>query len=238
MKNKAVIGVFLCMVVMTAALYMFMNRDGKPGPLPDENRIMSVIDAKSGEISVKQLLEVNQLDSKHAYIPFVSMQDEYGMSFWKWEKRQWRLSRVNVNGMPHIWILDKNPVKRVIVYNIDPKEQLERMSFYLIRDRNAYGHNNQFFYVPRIQMELTVPVDGNRYGAISIPEEWAQLMKEDKKLTRLMTSPSMFSTSNSMMYIGWQQQYKEGAEPLGQSYSMSGGLDVEFIRYVNEKELE
>lgn len=229
--------------VIAASTYWFSQWDGKPGPLPDEQNIMNAIDGMSDEVEVKHLAAAELLGSKHAFVPFISLNEEHGMSFWEWEKHKWRLKRVDNNGMPHIWKLDdKDPSKRVLVYHINPKDKIEKLSFYLLRDRKAYSRPQHSFYMPRVQIELPVSLEDQNYGAIPFPEEWAQLMEADRKQHR--SSGDVFNSvfgmqQPSMLYVGWLPDYKEGAAPAsGRGYSKSGGVDVEFILIINEAELE
>ncbi|RJE85118.1 hypothetical protein D3P07_21340 [Paenibacillus sp. 1011MAR3C5] len=240
MKIKVLIVAALALIA--AAVIGYSQSDGKPGALPDEQIMVNAINGMYNQGEVEQLVAVDLLDSRHAFVPFVSEYGEHGMSFWEWEKHEWRLTRVDDNGMPHIWKLDdKDPRKRVFVYHINPRDKMERLTFYLLRDRNAYGHYNDFFYVPRIQMELPVVLNEQNYGAIPFPEEWAQLMEADQKQSRAVNDliGSMFSTQQrSMMYTGWIPDYWGGKTSSGRGYSKSGGEDVEFVPILNEAQLE
>ncbi|MFF2886199.1 hypothetical protein [Paenibacillus sp. NPDC057967] len=241
MKIKVLIVVAIG--VVAASVYWFSQWDGKPGSLPSEQAMINAIDGMSNEIKVKQLAAVDLLDSKHAFVPFISLYGEHGMSFWEWKKHEWRLTRIDNNGMPHIWKLDvKDPRKRVLVYHIDPKDEMEKLTFYLLRDRNAYSRHEHYFYVPRIQIELPVSLDEQNYGVIPFPEDWVQLMEADRKQFRPAGDAynSIFSIhQRSLMYVGWLPEYKGGTAPAGRgSYSKSGAVDVEFIPILNAVVLE
>jgi len=230
-------------IVAVAAVIGYSPWEGKAGALPDEQYMVNAINETYNQGKVEQLAAVDLLDSKHAFVPFVSEYGEYGMSFWKWEKRAWRLTRVDDNGMPHIWKLDeKDPRKRVFVYHIDPKDKMEQLTFYLLRDRNAYGHYDDFFYIPRIQLELPLTLAEQNYGAIPFPEEWAQLIESDLKQSRRPVNGlfgSMFGTQQrSMMYTGWIPDYFEDRVRSNRGYSKSGDVDVEFVPIINESQLE
>ncbi|REK71274.1 hypothetical protein [Paenibacillus paeoniae] len=240
MKIKAFI--FIAIGLLAAA-YWYSQWDGTPGPLPDKQSIIHAIDRMSNEIKVKQLAAIEQLDSRHIFVPFISLYGEHGMSFWKWEQKEWKLIRIDNNGMPHIWKLDgKDPAKHVVVYHADPKDEIEKLTFYLLRNRNAYFHSGQYFYVPRVQLELPISIGEKNYGAIPFPEEWLQLMESDRKQSQPLGNAmhSMFSgQQRSTMYVGYQPHYRGGRAPEGRgSYSKSGGADVTFIPIINESELE
>jgi len=128
-------------------------------------------------------------------------------------------------------------------YGINPLEKVKEFRFYLIRDRNAGMSHGEYYYVPRVQMEMLVNVTEHPYGAMPFPDEWAAIMREDEKLGQASSANIMdniFSQSYSQpstIDVGYYPVYANDAPQPGSS-SKSGDKDTEFVMIMNEKDLE
>lgn len=246
MKKRLLITAIIFFVI--AANYLYQNVDGSPGKLPSREHAVKVINEVLDQADVREVMEMIQLDSHHAFVPFVSMSGQLGMSYWVWEKFKWRVGRVDMNGSPHIWKLDKrDPSKHYFVWHYNPEGIISGLTYYLIRERNARSIGGNNFYTPRIQMESPfLNLEEKPYGALPFPEEWASIVREDMSVNGSgQRDVSLFGGSKvSMLHVGLLPQYneKKAAEHFSSSshsYTYSNKyLDLEFVWILNQSELE
>ncbi|GLX69628.1 hypothetical protein [Paenibacillus glycanilyticus] len=236
--------VVVILIIAAAVIVFFRTYDGKPGPLPSVDDIITELNEYDSEADAAVVLDQVKLTEQQVFIPFVSNQGIHGMGFLTWEKRKWSVVRVDMSERPEVRVTDhSDPAGRYIVWNNNPLEKLQEFRFYLIRDRNAGMSSGIYYYVPRVQMETLVNVTEHPYGAMPYPEEWAGIMREDNKLGKVPASNIMdkiFShtySQPSSMYVGYLPVYANGAPGLGSS-SKSGGEDTEYLMIMNEKDLE
>lgn len=247
MKWKLII--VTAILLVAAALLFFWQYDGKPGPLPNyEEAVAEINQALSNsertKVEAEQILDMIQLDRRHAFVPYISKGGQHSVSYWVWEKYKWRVGYVSTSGGSDIWKLSKNdPSRHYLVWNMQPDGMIEDFSFYFIRERNAGRSNGIDYYTPRIQMEHPVDFDEHPYGAIPYPNDWTKLIKDEQKHSR-MERQTLFSFEeqyeNASIY--WQPILTD--KPIHTanfSTSSSIFLDniiVDFVWILNDEQLE
>jgi len=242
--NKKVVLIPILIVMIAIVVYLFF--DGKPQPFPENTHAIKAINQLYTEANVSKIADVIPLDSKHVFVPFISGNDHYGKSFWVWNRFQWRLIRIDTRGEPYLWKLDeKDSSTHYIVWNIDPKDELSELKYYLIRERYAYSSQDVESYTPRIQMELQVSLQKQKYGVLPFPKDWVKLVNGNLRLGNTNQFSSIFhmSSPSSSMYIGWIPYGDQGKMIFpnntlnGRSFD-SGRIHLDFVRILNESELE
>ncbi|NIK71924.1 hypothetical protein FHT67_005401 [Paenibacillus sp. BK720] len=236
--------ILLVLIIVAAVIIFFRTYNGKPKPFPNADEITAALNEYDSEAGAEVVLDRLKLGERLIFVPFVSSEGDYGMGFLKWEKRKWRVARVDMSGRPEVRVTDhSDPSSRYVVWNINPIEKVEEFRFYLIRDRNAGMSDRANYYIPRVQMEEPVNVTEHPYGAMAFPEDWAGIMREDDKLNKETENHVMdiiFSHSYSRpsrLYVGYVPVYAKDAPPL-RSSSKSGDEDTEFMNIMNETDLD
>ena len=150
------------------------------------------------------------------------------MSYWVRNKFGWKLLRMDTRGEPNVWKLKANdPSTHYLLWNIDPKDQLSHIDYYLIRDRNYHITDKLQVYTPRVQLKTTVSMEKQSYGVLQLSEDWVNIWSENL----------------SLPYIGWipynvpGQSTFPGNSVNGGGYTQ-GDIDLDFVRILNEVELE
>ncbi|WP_438347368.1 alpha/beta fold hydrolase [Paenibacillus sp. FA6] len=232
MMNKKTILIPFLIVMIAIVGYLFY--EGKPQAFPDNSYAIKAMNQLYAEANVSGILDVIPLDSKHVFVPFISDDGHYGMSFWEWDWFQWKLRRIDTRGEPYIWKIDeKDASTHYIVWNMDPKDELSELKYYLIGERGAYRSQDVDSYTPRVQLGLTVSLQKHKYGVLPFPKDWVELINGNLQMNSLSSS----------MYIGWIPYGDQGKVTFpdytinGSSYS-SGRFNLDFVRILNEYELE
>ncbi|MCR2806571.1 hypothetical protein [Paenibacillus soyae] len=232
-------------VILAAVAFIFIRTyDGRPGAIPSAEEAAAAINQYEPEADAEVVLDRIRLDDRQLFVPYVSGRGTHGMGFLKWEKGEWKVTRVDPGGSPELRILDhSNPSERYIVWNINPQEQMEQIRFYLIRERNAGMSSGIYYYTPRVQMEETADLTKRPYGALPFPEDWADILREEKRMNQALPGgvlDQLFSgmpSRHAMLQMGWFPDYAEDAPPP-RGYSKSGDEDTEFLWILDEPNLE
>jgi hypothetical protein len=197
------------------------------------------------EANVKEIQDTIEVDEKHVFVPFISEENKYGVSHWVWQKREWELTSVNTGGEPRSWRIEDGDFSTTyLVWNIAPETSIEKLKFYLIKDRTFHITEGIEYYDPGVQLEELVKLSSTSYGAMPLPDSWSSIMASYTKLERAR-QPDIFSDFfiEHYMYFGWMAYDGSGKE-LPPDHSLfgsgfSGGDDhIEYIRFLDELEIE
>ncbi|OAB46121.1 hypothetical protein [Paenibacillus glacialis] len=244
MMNKKMVLIPILLVMIAVIVYLFY--DGKPKPFLEDTQAIKVMNQLYTEGNISEIVDVIPLDSKHVFVPIISGDDHYGMSFWEWDRFQWRLGRIDTKGAPYIWKIDeKDASTHYIVWNMDPEDELSELKYYLIGERDFHSSEDVESYRPRVQMELTTTLQKQKYGVLPFPKDWVELMNGNLRLSRAnqLTSLFLMNSPSSSLYIGWIPFGHHGKVTFpentvnGSSFD-SGRINVDFVRILNESELE
>lgn len=233
-------------VLILSAFMIYWFYFSKPDSFPTDEQLMEEINHIFPEAAVNVIQDTVSIDGRHVVVPFISKEDDYGVTYWAWQKHKWQLLAIDTTGEPCLWkINSKDPVTFYIVWNIHPADQLEYMKFFLIRDRGYHGTEGIETYNPRVQMEKKVPLEGKSYGALPLPDEWVSFMNPFIKVESAK-QPSLFFNDlfpEREMFFGWipynksdKQRFPEGSVN-GNRY-FNGDADIDFISILNELEIE
>ncbi|MCG3088926.1 hypothetical protein [Sporosarcina cyprini] len=245
MKKRLVMGLAAFLVLCIGFIYWFYF--SIPSSFPTDQEVAERINKAFPGAVVSTVLDKLPADERHLVIPFISEEDDYGLSYWVWEQREWKIAEVDGGGRPKIWKVDvKDPSSYRIVWNIRPDQQTHSVSFYAVQHRN-YSWGDEFErYVPRVQMEKEVLLSSSQYGMIAFPEEWLSYLESEQQAS---TSTSHGSTLTSMymdstLQFGWNlydeaknETHGTWGRRSGESYSFERE-NIEFLYSVYKSELE
>lgn len=246
-KKKLLFGVAgLVLIGILVALYvLFLS---SPKPFPDREKLVDEINRVYRDGAVQDIQDVIYLDHKNVYVPFVSASDEYSMSVWEWKYNKWKLIYMTTEGMPILWLLDRNaPSAHRILWNLHPDDGVDALHLYLINNRGyQISHrSNQVYdsiYTPKVQVDHRISLQQSSYGAMALPDEWITINKELEQLKKVNQSymlPMQSVTSNIRVntYDKDNQEVYPKRSVNGRSYS-NGRLHYQFIMFINENDIE
>ncbi|WP_108672391.1 hypothetical protein [Peribacillus acanthi] len=238
-KKKILLGIIiLCLI----AIVLFIVRP--PGEFLTKIEIQEKLAKSMYHQKAKDIQDVLVLDKKHVFVPFISMDNTYGGTFWIWTYKGWELASVETKLAPKIWKLDeKRSNKHFIVWNINPKDAVEKLELRLLKKRNYHITDGVHYYTPAIHMLFEQKIEENSYGAIRFPDEWVTVMDNDQK--QMPKKPlGLFQPFYSTgLYIGWTS-YDSNGENVFPESSVNGhgyyfrGPSLDHLMIVDEYELE
>ncbi|WNB90879.1 hypothetical protein [Bacillus sp. NEB1478] len=248
MKKKRYLFTILGIILILSAV-LLINRFyfSKPEPFLSNNQIINGINNFLIEDPANKVQKALQVDSRHYFVPFITKEGHYGTSYWEWKKHEWKMLYAGNRGEPRLWRIDINdPSTFCIVWNMDPKDKVSDIDFYLSKDRNySIDNGTEHYYSPKVQMKKTIAVNQKSYGVLKLPKEWQTVIESVvKSKTKGQTSPFIEFNLNQQMYFGWVPYDGAGkrATPGLDGYDGYGytndNIDLDYLRYLNESELE
>lgn len=157
-----------------ALYYLFFT---KPEAFIQEQEIIDEINAIDNSIKVETIEDIVKLDDTNYFVPFTAKGGEAGMGYYRWSKAAWRLIVFESNHFAHVWQLNKNdPTTKYIVWHY-PKDSVDQMELYLMKDRYySISDGTNHYYEPKVQLQQHI--DGSKnYGAVNVSDEFADVMQ-------------------------------------------------------------
>ncbi|WP_047983235.1 hypothetical protein [Ornithinibacillus californiensis] len=249
MMKKKRLWFVIAMVLLAGWIYWFYL--AKPTAFPTNEALLNEINRVDSGASASEIQDTLVLDAKHVLVPFISDRDDYGLSYWVWEKHKWRVAAISSRGEPRIWKIDRgDPSTYHFVWNIHPEDEMTTMDFYLLRDRNYHisnygGEDQRDTYYPGIQLGTDVSLSKS-YGAMKLPEEWVSVMDAFNQMGISNQSNMFFNSFFPAQYMqfGWIPSYQEGVELSlertfnGHVYYTDVDITLDYLRILNEGDLE
>lgn len=242
-KNRLWLIPLLGIVVLLAVL---ANRFyfSKPTVFPKNSQLIKEINQVLPEAEAATIQDKIHIDKRHVFVPFISEEDKYGVSYWEWERSKWKPVSINTIGEPYVWKIDSDdPSSFRVVWNIHPDDRASYLTLYFIRERGFSSMAGEERYDPRIQLEKKVNVAEKSYGVVRLPDDWGTLINSYSKIKSVNTSPFGSSFPTDEMYFGWIPYDKKGKEVIlnsslnGHGFS-TGEASIEFMRFLTTAEVE
>lgn len=229
-KKLSILFILIC-ITGTGLIYWYIPF--KPKVFYSEPTIKKMIsDTYEGE-NVDEIQDIIFIDQTNAFVPFISKEKRYGLSFWKWEHHKWNVVNImDKGGSPYVWKIDpNNPSSYVIFWNYHPDDHVEKLKFRLIQKRGFYTSDGISTYTPLVNLEQIVNVHDKTYGYFKYPDEWNEILKLERKVGVRKTSLLFDDPNyNSAFYISWSPYLKNGKEALPENSvngnSFSNGDEV------------
>jgi hypothetical protein len=232
LKNKK-ISILFILIFITGIGLIYWYVPSKPKSFYSETTIKKLINATYEREVAEEIQDVIFIDKSHVFIPYISKEKMYGLSFWKWEHHKWNVVNIfDRGGSPYVWKIDpKDPSTYVIFWNYHPNDHVENLKFRLIQKRDFYSTEDISIYTPLVKLEQKINVSNKTYGYFKYPAEWIELLKLDRKLRVPETSLLFDNYSNNLaFYISWLPYLKNGKETFPENSvngnSFSNGDEV------------
>lgn len=229
---------FVVLFIFLLSIIGFWFYFSMPTPFPTNQQLIEEMNRIFPKATASIIQDTIPIDERHVLVPFISKKDDYGLSYWVWKNHKWQVASIDTKGEPMLWKLNRNdPSSFYFVWNIDPKDQLSSIHFYLIRNRGYRIAEGIERYYPRVQMEKRVPIQEKSYGSMQLSDEWITFMNAYIKVV----SAKQFPEQN--MFFGWipyDQTNKEtfpGSSVNGTSY-VNGKVDLEHVMIVGKRDIE
>jgi len=230
MTKKKIWSLGFFIILLSIIVYWFYF--SRPTSFPTNQQLIEEMNRIFPKATASIIQDTIPIDEHHVLVPFISNNEYYGLSYWVWKNHKWQVASIDTKGEPMLWKLNRNdPSSFYFVWNIDPKDQLSSIHFYLIRDRGYRIAEGIERYYPRVQMEKRVPIQEKSYGLMQLSDEWVTFMNAYKQ----------FPEQN--MFFGWipyDQTNNEtfpGSSVNGTSY-VNGKVDLEHVMIVGKGDIE
>ncbi|MFG6149921.1 hypothetical protein [Halobacillus sp. B23F22_1] len=236
-KKKLIIGTLLLVVVLTAVIIFTFNSPG-PGDLPENSAIKEEIESSLDGVRIEEIVDRQQVGDDHAFFPFLTDDGHRGMSVWKVENGKWTIGASDNGGEPSLWKIDpEDPDTFYIIYHLHPDDDVDKIDFYMKRERNYHVTGEHQSYVPQIMAKEEVEVSRD-YGVQPVPEIWRKLYNQLGALTPTFS----ISNPNQQIQTSYVSYDDEGEhtrleQTLG-NQSFSNGEQTDFIIWMDPLELE
>ncbi|TQR20545.1 hypothetical protein [Psychrobacillus vulpis] len=234
----------IVLVLATVIIYWFYF--SKPTSFPNNEQLVKEMNSLFPECSATVIQDIVQLDEHHVFVPFISEENNYGLSFWVWKHHKWKIEAIDTNGNPRIWkINSKDPSTYHFVWNFPSTDYLNYMKLYLIKKRGYHISGNIHHYNPAVQMEEKIVLPEQNFGSLQVPDEWVAVINSMNELNSAK-QPDIFFINffpQQDMYFGWNtfdiSDNITHPERLSNSSSFwNEGMDIEYMIFVNDSELE
>lgn len=232
-KVTFAIGGLVLAAFLAFALYLYFPT--KPESFPINEQLIDEINQLFPTAAPTTIQDAIYLDERHVFVPFISKENEYGVSYWAWEEHKWKVLEIDTTGEPRLWMINEsNPSSYYLVWNIHPEDQVDYLKFYLVRDRGFRGVDN--LYTPRVQVEKKVSLQGKSYGVLRSPDEWVSIMKPLQKLES-DRRPDVFLAllpQQANLFFSYTPYNEAGQEAISQRSVNShgyvnGNIRLEFV---------
>jgi hypothetical protein len=242
--SKKVLVPLLLILMLIAGGVLYWYYLAPPANFPDQEKVKETLSDPYNRIEIAEIQDTIFLDDKHVYIPFITEEEDHGISFWEWEKHEWQLSSFSTGSMPEIWKIDADdPSSHFIIWNFHPENDLDYLTFFLIKERGFSVSEGKEQYDPGIQMEYRAEAGEKSYGYTPIPSEWQKYMKAENKMMAAMIPDSIFADffPPPQYYFGWRSTAIDGSTeypsyPNNNGFGR-GGSSTEHLRFLGENDI-
>ncbi|RPF54404.1 hypothetical protein [Aquisalibacillus elongatus] len=243
-KLTKIISITTILLVVTLFLiywYFF----SEPTAFPEDEQLIEEMNDLFDRANAEEIQDTIQLDDKHVFVPFISSNDMYGVSYWKWDKRKWRPIRISTDGDPRVWNTDDDVISTYIIWNFHPDDDVQDITFYLIRDRSYHVSAGEHTYIPRIQVEEKVSASDETYGVYEFSDDWGTLASQINALAE-QKNPDMhfgFMFQDPKVQFGYQPLNKNGETVFPENSANGAGfsnghVQTDFVLFIDSLELE
>lgn len=248
MLNKKIVTFGIAVVIVLATATSFYGSNfSKPASFPEKGQLIEKMNKIFPTATVKSIQDIVQVDQKHMFVPFLSEEGRYGVSYWGWNKHKWKVLHIDNAGEPRLWKINSNdPSTYYMVWNIHPDDKVDYMKFYFIRNRGFQGSDGVETYSPRIQLEKKVTLKEKTYAVIPLPREWSAIISSLQQAGNPNISDvifnSVFSNNNDLFfgYIPFDKTDKAAGimnSVNGSGYT-NGDINLDYIRILDPFEIE
>lgn len=239
MMNKKLALIVFSILILFAAVYLLYY--SKPAELPAKDELLQKINSTLLHIGATKVQDTIYVDDTHVFVPFITKKNEYGKSFWTWNKYKWEVTSIQSGGQPSIWKIDKNdPSSYQVVWNIHPDDKLDSMNLYLMRERNYHITGDIHVYQPSVQMVQKVNITNRLFGLMDLPKDWENFLDSILRVELDKPFINTFELEQAI-YFGWNngKKYDENTYPkLSQNASGIQNDDLSYVRYMDDNDLE
>lgn len=246
MTRKRLVMMIGVLVLVLSGFFMYWFVYSKPTSFPNHEHLTKEMNLIFPDAKVDIIQDTVYLDKKHVFVPFISAEKQYGVSYWVWQNRKWHVGSISTTGEPHIWKIDEKDSSTFhFVWNMQPEDQVHHIKFFFIRDRSFYVTDGVEDYSPRIQMDNKVKLNGKSYGVSRLSKEWVSVIDSHEEFVSAK-QPDMFFESffpDPPMQFGWVPYNEKNEVSFGKgSFNSSGynNIDVntEFVMILDKMEIE
>ncbi|MDI2587308.1 hypothetical protein OR571_09395 [Psychrobacillus sp. NEAU-3TGS] len=241
-ERRLVISIGLAMLLLTIVIFYLFNFT-KPHAFPMDDKLLKEMNSFYAEAHADVIQDVVYLDKQHVFVPYISQENNYGLSFWVWKHRKWKVEEIDTTGDLRLWkINSKDSATYHFVWNFPSNDQISYMKLYAIKQRGYHILGDVHHYDPAVQLERKISFSEKTYGSIQLDTEWISVIDEWNKLNEAK-QPDLFFQPFQPMYFGWNTFDRSDTiiypeRSTGNSSILNNSVGIENVMLVNESELE
>ncbi len=242
--NKRTLQFLSGLIVIIAAGLAYWFYLAPPGGFPDKEEVSGTMLGSYPNIHIAEIQDIIFLDDEHVFAPFITKEEGHGISLWNWKQHEWQLEGYSIGSMPYIWkISPDEPSTYKLLWNFHPGNDLDYLTFYMVKERGYSISDGIHHYQPGIQMDFESDAETKSYGYSSIPKEWQEFISADNKQMESLIQDTLFSNlyPPAQYYFGWSSTAKDGSVEYpsypDDSGSGSGGSSIEYLRFLTKDEV-
>lgn len=227
-------------IIMAAGIGLYWLYFSKPDSLPDDEKLIGYMNRYHSDMQATDIKAIIPADEKHVFAPFVRKGGEFGASFWTWRKRDWELDYISSAGEPKVWRIDPDdPSSFRIAWSFPPDTGLNRIRYYLMRDRDFFVTGEKQTYFPKVQMEHEIALDEGSYGMMELPEEWKSVAGSLAETAKSSQPDEFFFPMLGFRFgwIGYDEKGQVFFPDFGDSFG-TGGTDIDHMQMLGENDIE
>lgn len=199
MNKKKIILIVMILMVCAGGYLVYINFKS-PTTFFSDKELIEEINRYDHTHKAQKIVDKIEVDERHYYVPIQFSNGESGMSFWKWQMGNWQLIHFS-NKKLLFWQLDEHDgtTRYILWHHHRLNMQDEKISMYLIRERNANMFNDdeheEHRYDPKIQLEHQLQLDS--YGMEPLPKAWGSIIQnveQQNEKYNFINGFSMFDT--------------------------------------------
>ena len=171
--SKKWLAMLIVVAVATGIIYYLYFT--KPEAFLEKQQIIDEINAFDHNVKINTIEDRVQLDDYNYFVPFITDDGQPGVSYYRWARAKWQLIKFEKSETV-VWQLDdKDPSTKYIIWHY-PKDTVDYMELYLMKNRSYMISDNEHHYEPKIQLVEKIEGTGN-YGALKVSEDFATVMQ-------------------------------------------------------------
>jgi|GEM_PF-2159162 len=243
-RRRKIILISVSIALVLISIIYFSVRSSPSQFLTEEQLKRELAESLEREkTEITSITDIVDIDDRHKVALFVTDKEQYGKSFWQWDRLEdkWQEVHFSIFETPELWMIDENDESSYrLIWHQSPETEVKSYNFYLLKRRGYHEsqRNDEVLrsvYEPQIQLEHTVALEGQAHGVMLLPDEWVKLIKLQKKATantNRRTANLFWSNSTSSFLFHFKafdynnDEIPEAELSNGPRFARGGGTQV------------
>jgi len=189
MRSRRIAIIIFTVFLLLSIVYFFVRSIASPF-LTEEHLKRELAESfHRVQSKITTITDIIDIDDRHKVVLFVTDKEQYGKSFWEWDRLEakWQQVHFSIYETPELWMIDEKDERSYrLIWHHSPEAEVKDYGFYLLKTRSYHitqrnGDVVTDVYEPQVQLEHLTALDGQTYGMMSLPEEWIRIIELHKQ---------------------------------------------------------